>query len=325
MDVAYNRHAKRSHPNLTHFSLAPLTSKFPIQDEDDLLPPVSSNPNSSYLEGRSAPTTPTILSRTSSSPRLSSTQTALSKSKSTANLSRSRSIKHVNDPTEWLFRAGATISSETRESKGQSWLISRASSTSLVDNEGREETSFADDEYSPLSTRSSRVGSRIASARTSRRGSRVGSKVELLTPINSRTPKSGGGEGEGLLEEDFVAEPDFVDVEGEVVDDKLDDVEIHQLTRQRGFGLGGWLDTLMGWSMFSVTEDGEESDEEISQEQPKRRENKSGAGIRVLHDDSVAVKSPIENDVEKPPDGRGDEGGWQDAAWLLSVATKVLL
>ncbi|KAI9701593.1 MAG: hypothetical protein M1836_001649 [Candelina mexicana] len=321
MDVAYNRHARPSHPNLkNHFSLAPLTSKFPIQDDDEILPPVSPI---SYLEGRSAPTTPRILSRNASSPRLISKQAVLLKSKSAANLPHSRSLKQVQDPSEWLFRAGATISSETRESKGQSWLISRASSTSLVDNEGREETSFADDEDSPLSTRNSRAGSRITSARTSRRGSRVASKLELLTPINSRTSGGHGGEGASHFEEDFVAEPDFVDIDEEVIDDTVDDVEIQQLTRKRGFGLGGWMDTLIGWSLF--TEDGEESDKETPEEQPEKRNNNLEARIGRVRDGRVALEPQAGSGIERSLDARSDEGGWQDAAWLLSIAVKVLL
>ncbi|KAI9790941.1 MAG: hypothetical protein M1835_000637 [Candelina submexicana] len=322
MDVAYNRHARPSHPNLkNHFSLAPLTSKFPIQDDDEILPPVSPI---SYLEGRSAPTTPRILSRNASSPRLISKQAQLFKSKSAANLPHSRSLKQVQEPPEWLFRAGATISSETRESKGQSWLISRASSTSLVDNEGREETSFADDEYSPLSTRNSRACSRIASARTSRRGSRVASKLELLTPINSRTSGGHGGEGASLFEEeDVVIEPDFVDIDKDIIDDTVDDVEIQQLTKERGFGLGRWMDTLIGWSLF--TEDGEESDKEPPEEQPEKRENNSEARIGRVRDGRVALEPQAGGGTERSLDARSNEGGWQDAAWLLSVAVKVLL
>ncbi len=202
--------------------------------------------------------------------------------------------------------------------------MSRASSTSLVDHEGRQETSFADDEYSPMPTKHSRLGSRTASARTSRRGSRVGSKIELLTPLDSRSAQGEGGKGESQLEEDFVAEPDFVDVEEDVLDEAVDDVEVQRLTRQRGFGLGGWVDTLIGWSMFSVTED-EESDGETPEEHPKKGEDNSGASIRRVPDKRPALEPQDGDSTERLGGPRDDEGGWQDAAWLLSVATKVLL
>ena len=90
-----------------------------------------------------------------------------------------------------MTRAGLATTSLLRESKGQSWLVSRHSSTSLqnIQSDDDDEDSlsrmagshhrlhFADDEFSPETPRAtsrwgSRFGSRAASARNSRRGSR---------------------------------------------------------------------------------------------------------------------------------------------------------
>jgi hypothetical protein len=237
MDEAYNqhspraRHRGRSSLNLNQLSLAPLTSRFPLPDYDVV---ADSTQHVSYIEGRSAPTTPSILSRSSSRvslPRPSST--ALPKSRSSTYLlaghRKSRSVaatptgatgprrnikrgdisaKDRND-LDWLLRAGTSISSSTRESKGQTWLVSRASSTSLSGLRDEDDEEFqadhsrereqasrrgsgnitfdADDEFSPGTTRRSLsfgpapTGSRPLSRFGSRANSRHGSRAQLFT------------------------------------------------------------------------------------------------------------------------------------------------
>ncbi|KAK3397034.1 hypothetical protein B0T20DRAFT_247662 [Sordaria brevicollis] len=185
MDVAYNQHShaarrkNRSSTNLNHLSLAPLTSKLPIDNDDFLeqyqqqFEPVST----SYLQGKSAPATPRLISHSPGPhPARAATMTGtgmnhsrgksapaarLPKSKSTTHLgSKSGSKSGAASPThkrrsaaavaadnernlsDWLLRAGALISTETRESKGQSWLVSRASSTSLTGLHNAEEEAF---------------------------------------------------------------------------------------------------------------------------------------------------------------------------------------
>ncbi len=168
--------------------------------------------------------------------------------------------------SEWLLRAGALIACSTAESKGQSWLATRESSTSLVDaRDGSDdedggyahaEADVADDEFSPVSRRNSasRSGpvSRFASARSSRRGSRVG--LGASTPLGARF-----GEEEERGEGYFVQGPDFVDaVDGEdeeVEREEVDERELQRLTREKGFALGGLLDRVIGWSMFRVGEE----------------------------------------------------------------------
>jgi hypothetical protein len=186
----------------------------------------------------------------------------------------------------------------------------------------------ADDEFSPVTTRRSLsfgaatgTGSRPTSRFGSRGNSRRGSKAQLFTPI--------GGERDGYFDQgdfvrhDFVAEPDFVDAEEEEVfenedEARKDDAEVRKLARSSNMGLGGWVERMLGWSLFAVEEDGEE--DEITDEKAEDSEMSSRASKRTL--DGIA--DPIAGEVP-PPLKDGDVGGWQDAAWLLSVATKVLL
>lgn len=199
------------------------------------------------------PTTPGILSRSPSTTRLRShraqyqDEPPFPKSKSSSQLlpphprqalralkprtQLQRPQQSSKSSTDWLLRAGAVLASEARESKGQSWLASRASSTSLVGydddddhDDGQynvsgaglsraEDTAFADDEYSPVSRRTSRGLS--SSRRTSQRTSRVQSRVDLRTPLGARTPsRVGQVEGrENVFEDEFARGPDFVDEE----------------------------------------------------------------------------------------------------------------
>lgn len=207
--------------------------------------------------------------------------------------------------------------------------------------------SAADDELSPVNSRygggagfGSRFGSRAASARNSRRGSRVGSRAEMgmtgMTPMGARTPVAAlpGMEGrdEYFGESAVVAsggpvtpiEPDFVEgqnleEEEEYIMGQLAEEEVRRLAAQRGFGLGGLMDRLIGWSLFRVEEDGEETDDDDEVEDTDEAERKASS-VRQIEPPARKVEVP------PPPGEQGEgEGGWKDAAWLLSVASKVML
>jgi hypothetical protein len=387
MDVAYNQHSPhsrrgRSSTNLNHLSLAPLTSRLPLSDHDALPDAVH---HVSYIEGRSAPTTPSILSRSPSRVSVQKpTHIKLPKSKSSTHLLANRhhhrsgtatpggtklrhgvtrdelghnllSVKDRND-SDWLLRAGTAISASTRESKGQAWLVSRASSTSLTGERDEDEVELelqlarerihssrgqsrresgagafdADDEFSPITTRRSLSfghgtgpGSRPLSRFGSRTNSRTGSRVHLFTPLAG--PEREGYFNQGEIDrEEFLAEPDFVDVEDSADEDdddpRDDEAIVRKLSRANSLGLGGWVERMLGWSLFAVDEDGEESDNEAADEKLDDSEVSSKTSRRAL-------EASLEARPEEPlPPPRDDEaGGWQDAAWLLSVATKVIL
>jgi hypothetical protein len=256
---------------------------------------------------------------------------------------------------EWLHRAGLVIAGETRDARGQGWLVRRESSTSLVSpvdpaeqaqrdmkniaRLSREPADIGDfPTFSPKMSRAgsrlqSRVGSRVPSARQSRRGSRVGSRIDIAM--------SGLPSARQSLDMDVeeAIEPDFVEADQEGPDDEE---EVARLARERGFGLGGWMDALIGWTLFSVDEDGEVSSEEEEQQTSNLTKDEARlmreveAKRRKMERESIIAASAVRAqdkagedggevkiDVPKPPEGQ-EAGGWNDAAWLLSVASKAL-
>lgn len=185
----------------------------------------------------------------------------------------------------------------------------------------------ADDEFSPVTTRrslsfgpatgdrpSSRFGSR------SRGNSRRGSVALKFAPL---------AEGpDGYFDQvvhnrvDYITEPDFVDVENEEdgIDGSAeqDEAVVRKLARVSSLGLGGWVEKMLGWSLFAVDEDGEDTEDTYDE-----KGEDSSLSSRPSRQNLEIDMTP-QQDV--PPPLKDEEaGGWQDAAWLLSVATKVLL
>ncbi|KAI1368951.1 hypothetical protein F5Y08DRAFT_207788 [Xylaria arbuscula] len=366
MDVAYKQHSSharrknRSSSNLNHLSLAPLTTKMPLTDAEHL-PDFTASPlhyNLSYLQGKSAPTTPRLFQSPSqtraNSPRRrasiadahSVTNNSLAKSKSTTHLhahkdgrhhlsgasplSRRRHDDDHRRDSDWMLRTGALISSETRESKGQAWLISRASSTSLTGVRDAEEEAYERElaqERELASQRNSRRGSAVGldeelalsgSRYGSRSQSRVGSRSRIGTPLERMARD--GYFGHHLVEENIPG-PDFVGLDEELEAIELDtsqadEATIRKLVTRRSNGVGAWM-----WSLFAVEENDEDSDTadgDLTDGETDSQVPRSASTI-----DFEGFSSPPESRVSPP---RGEDGSsWQDAAWLLSVASKVLL
>jgi hypothetical protein len=101
-------------------------------------------------------------------------------------------------------------------------------------------------------------------------------------------------------------------------DAKNDEAVVKKLARASNSGLGGWVERMLGWSLFAVEEDGEETEPDTIDEKAEDSEISSRASRRN-------VESATESEDAMPPLRDDEAGGWQDAAWLLSVATKVLL
>ncbi|KAI1175769.1 hypothetical protein F4777DRAFT_304565 [Nemania sp. FL0916] len=361
MDVAYTQHAgharkkNRSTTNVNYLSLAPLTTKLPLADAehfpDFIAPPV--HHNLSYLQGKSAPTTPRLLQSPphtrSNSPRrrasVPDSATVLAKSKSATQLHGRKGSRHAvagfsplphhrygedqRRDSDWMLRTGALISSETRESKGQAWLASRASSTSLTGMRDAEEEAYERElarEKQLASARNSRRGSAVefeedflspGSRYGSRSQSRVGSRSRMRTPLERVTQD--GYFGQQTTEEDIPG-PDFVglDEKLEAIESdttQADEATIRRLVTRRSNGVGAWM-----WSLFAVEENDEDSDtgdggvtDGETESHPRSASTMDFEGFSTLPESRV-------------PPPKGEEGtGWQDAAWLLSVASKVLL
>jgi hypothetical protein len=259
---------------------------------------------------------------------------------------------------EWWHRAGLAIAGETRDSKGQGWLVRRESSTSLVANEDQDQNDskrmallsgepLNGEEFPTFSPRisragsrfPSRVGSRVPSARQSRRGSRVGSKIDLgMSPVSARHSLD---QDLPSFDERFMTGPDFV----EDSESSGDEEEVARLAHSGG----SWIDRLIGWTLFSVDEDGEASSEEeeegeegflpmnMTREELRLRREVEAKRRKLERETIVAaakLKTRDQDNVEDGGESRPstaeleksaeEGGGWQDAAWLLSVASKAL-
>ncbi len=258
MDEAYNQHSQharrknRSSTSLNRLSLAPLTTRLPLAD-DEILAEALAAPaalyNMSYLQGKSAPSTPSLLSRSPARSRSGDRRMLLPRSSAAAAaperalLPKSRSTTHLgsgrgaaaavsgavlantgrrrrgrgDDPqavsaadrsdSDWLLRAGALISNETREFKGQAWLATRASSTAwpACGMSRRKSTSarWPARGSSPAATPAATPAGAVAwmvpcppppqggSRRGSRPQSRAGSRTQMMTPLEKQRPVDG--------------------------------------------------------------------------------------------------------------------------------------
>ncbi|KAI6892685.1 hypothetical protein KC318_g13897 [Hortaea werneckii] len=438
---------KRSTTNLANLRLAPLSTKFtddqptnyttsksPYEEYNDF---TFARNHSSYLQGRSAPSTPGILSRSSSrkhlggglsrrgslyedetppyyyagagQPPMDQVRTdvgsgQIPKAKSDAALlsqqrlsgygvplkrrQYTRSRTGTSTPTarrtsaetaendeddndDWLIRTRASTHALLQEAKGQSWLATRDSSTSLAhldsdaddidDDEGYEEMAAASsnnnntaatasrqqpnrlriDPPSPATMRvrspvwGSRYGSRSGSKRTSRRGSTTAFHTPMAGPPTSAGADSYFGDGDGKFRGEQM-EPDFVDLPPQKTERKggdqgvggaaADENELARLTSEKSFGLGRLVDQIMGFNLFKV-EEGQESTDDDDGVDERERDELTDAASRAAAE-AKRRREEKERLTALPPAPRdvGDEGqgGWQDAAWLLSVASKAL-
>ncbi|KAL1971572.1 hypothetical protein VTN31DRAFT_2193 [Thermomyces dupontii] len=263
--------------------------------------------------------------------------------------------------TEWMLQAGLALATSTREEKGQSWLAKRESSTSLVSEADRDEikprrgrrsgTSRSQSGASTPATMSSRQGSR------SRRGSRGPSKIDLsMTAIDNAELPANGSRSRPSEESIRSIEPDFVDesVRAEMAryqeveldgdesssllfdsdsepDDDLDEAEFQRLTRERGFGLGRWVDRFIERTLFGIAEEEPSTSQQAvvaptavpSQEaQPV---SKPGMTNEAQDGGDSSGDEAIDDVPDRPIEKAGDQGGWADAGWLLRLATRAIL
>ncbi|KAF7586765.1 hypothetical protein BBP40_008358 [Aspergillus hancockii] len=240
--------SRRSYPSLNHASLAPLTSRFPIDDDvepQDYFTPRADDADSyysahdipaktSYLSSYSVPGTPGVLSHSHSRSGSRARQHRRSKSSTRIHLSdtnlqdqddiqpfhhqgtkakRHSSRHHPSDSAsrrdaEWMLRAGIALASSTREEKGQSWLAKRESSTSLVD-EGNYDVE-SPGHYNKVNRRSRSGRSTPARSRVvSRRGSRPDITMTGFGMASTRQGSTAGIESPAGDMRHLI--PDFVD------------------------------------------------------------------------------------------------------------------
>ncbi|KAH7160648.1 hypothetical protein EDB81DRAFT_878997 [Dactylonectria macrodidyma] len=392
MDVAYNQHSdrarrkNRSSTSLNHLTLAPLTAKLPLHDDDliaDAFAAAGTDAQSnaprrsvSYLQGKSAPTTPRLLSQSPTAPRSrshhrnpSAPTGALGKSQSALHLGAapaprksysgratpSNRRNHKDDPlglgfrhrndSDWLLRTGALMSYEARESKGQAWLVSRQSSTSLTGMHDRDDEVFENElarerDMTAASRHNSRRGSVVpsdedASPYASRFPSRSHSRSHSLSRPRSQflTPLDRPGTSNGLeadnvdsyFPQQALPGPDFVNLDERLEELELqrdttqdDEATVQRLVRRGQSSAGTWFGNV--WSLFAVDENDEESDSEDDSLPTDASSNLSRS--RNMSSRNLAGISTVPQERIPPPGA--DDGSWRDAAWLLSVASKVM-
>ncbi|KAJ6135867.1 hypothetical protein N7512_001027 [Penicillium capsulatum] len=125
--------------------------------------------------------------------------------------------------------------------------------------------------------------------------------------------------------------------------DGFDEADLQRLTRERGFGLGSWIDRLVEWTLFGVDEwpaptsstatriGATPTTTTVTFEEPlaasSKREHHDTLSLPSVdgdHSDDEAL-SYTEGDstriIEKP----GSQGGWEDASWLFRMVKQTLI
>ncbi|KAL2852838.1 hypothetical protein BJY01DRAFT_87554 [Aspergillus pseudoustus] len=411
--------SRRSYPSLNQISVAPLTPRYPIDDDDD-------NPNdsqqdyftprneavetparTSYLSSYSVPGTPGVLSRTPSRSGSRARHHTRSKSSTPTHLSdsslhdqnvnqplhhhhhhsrssgggrtkRPPAVRHLttdaHDP-EWMLRAGIALASSAREEKGQSWLVKRESSTSLVSDGQKYELDLVSQSLRTGMARRSRSG-RSTPASQSRTASRRNSKpdlsmtgLEMTMPSSSKrssihaasTPRTPQANDEPRSSLSIL--PDFIDErvraemrdaiqqgvdgynsaapgdgdseEDEDEDEQIDERELQRLTRERGFGLGSFVDRLVEWTLFGVDDwplssadplnNGPLALEESHLEEHEDKDLHSTSELfQNDHDETESQASDTNQDILLA-ERAGENGGWEDAGWLFRAIRRALI
>lgn len=165
-------------------------------------------------------------------------------------------------------------------------------------------------------------------------------RAEMAELQRSRA-MSDGDEDEYWDEEANDSEYDYFSDE---TPDEIDEADLQRLTRERGFGLGSWIDRLVEWTLFGVDElppavsstaaaaatriGTAPTSTTVTFEEPvySRAERELAQdNLSLGSDDEVETLSHTDGEsvavVEKP----GVQGGWEDAGWLLRVVKRALI
>ena len=263
---------------------------------------------------------------------------------------------------EWWLQTASALTLAAAESKGQAWLATRNSSTSLRDNEEADENDLhrvRSHDHAPGSSNSRarlhpltpRYPPPASPYSTSRRGSvqlkQSHSNLVTFSPIHYEPLD------EASLREDVIKGPMFVDLDNaederylrrsysERSSEADEEGEVRRLIRGR---VGGWLDYFVGWMDFRGDDswDGKSEDEEGGDEEDeegredykdkkrKEHEGKTKASVeRSNYSEKNNTKKVVEEtDVEYEStlvtDSEEAGGAWTDAKWLLGAASKAI-
>ncbi|KAJ5787223.1 Monooxygenase FAD-binding [Penicillium paradoxum] len=126
--------------------------------------------------------------------------------------------------------------------------------------------------------------------------------------------------------------------------DDFDEADLQELTRERGFGLGTWIDRLVEWTLFGVDEwpaaqaavaasriGTASTTTTVTFEEPVLASGRAGDTLSLGDEDgdvsdgdssrSDGESNGVSDPIEKP----GARGGWEDAGWLFRVVKRALV
>ncbi|KAL4785732.1 hypothetical protein BJX76DRAFT_158105 [Aspergillus varians] len=284
----------------------------------------------------------------------------------------------MRDP-EWMLRAGVALASSAREEKGQSWLVKRESSTSLVSEDGKYEIDAISQALRTGLPRRSRSGwstpaaassrSRAASRRNSRPDlSMTGLETMMPLPYSKRKASSAPRTPSHVSNDEARSSksvlPDFVEeqVRAEMRDtmqqqgegdydsapsddswnsedddeeEEIDEHELQRLTRERGFGLGSWVDRMVEWTLFGVDDWPLSSTADpvpnppapVSAAEPHTAAETDHPGPELSEnedDETNSFASDTHSEV-LTTERAGDRGGWEDAGWLFRTIRQAIV
>ncbi|KAK5053817.1 hypothetical protein LTR84_001779 [Exophiala bonariae] len=378
---------RRSHPNLHHLSLAPLTPKYPIDpaDYDAYFDPSTSelHTSASISQISGLPSPGGILTSHSAAHSRASSRTRLKK-KTKSSLSIRSSHQHsVNDShlaapsgalssegfghrkpsshrgsslrihtsdSSWLIQTGLALTEGSRETKGQSWIVKRDSSTSLA---SPSYAAFDDRSHGHSAVRpgrSTRATPSVSRRSSFKRGSRrsLAMTPALHTPFplgvdeadsdpmpdwaDDRTQAEIAAQIESEMADEFDYDGDpygVLDFEGQFDSDDddgndNDEDEVRREILASGYHLGRWVDGIV--DVFLRLEDLPDpaSDENLDLEAGTGQSTKDTqieeqsiqpAPTTVEANDSEQSSHASDQSIEPPPVQR--QGGvWDDVAWF---------
>ncbi|KAL8770268.1 MAG: hypothetical protein Q9209_003904 [Squamulea sp. 1 TL-2023] len=347
---------RRSHPSLHHLSLNALThsSVLPTPSSPTLAPTTPS----SYISPAALPSTyQSILSRSPSRTKIRSAgpipvmDTNQNYKSRPGSRHHSRRGTSTTTPTggsydvdsSWLTRTASTLAMHAMEEKGQAWLASRSSATSLSHTDidtyndasstsfeptfpPRMDTKSTQSRSSPPSHYSSRVPSRVGSKSGSRAGS--GSDLRMTqTKLSSPTQNDGPLDALPDIAQDLGdIEPDFInlderDREEQEAVEVVDEGEMRRLILGR---FGGWVDWMVGWMDFRELR-GDDEVCEVKGNEADDMENTRGEAQEkrghLRERDGGDMEKENEGGIPAPDSGNG---AWEDAKWLLKIAANSL-
>ncbi|KAL4937548.1 hypothetical protein BDV06DRAFT_202687 [Aspergillus oleicola] len=310
----------------------------------------------------------------------------------------------AKDP-EWMLRAGIALASSAREEKGQSWLVKRESSTSLLSDGKYEIDAVSQSLRSGIKSRPRSSGKSTPASRShaaSRRNSRpdlamTGLEMSIPSPISKkssfhtppgsasvpRTPSHITNEERSRSSASLNHLPDFIDerVRAEMRDtlqqqvggddydsaisdaswdlqdesdyEEIDERELQRLTRERGFGLGSWVDRMVEWTLFGVddwplstisegvaisqvppagsgsAEIGSDQDQDHGSESDNENDNNrpfaASPSDKDIDDEIQSLSDSHSNPDITATERAGERGGWEDAGWFLRTIRQALV